>query len=359
MIHVGIDLHSTNMLNVAINDNGNVVARQKLAATKNALSQYFEVFDEPVQAVVESTSNWYWLADWCQSRQIPLKLAHAKMCKAISYAKVKTDKVDARTLAELLRVGLVPEAHKVMGERRDLRELTRGRLRMVERRNRLQTSVWNLAAKYNVEVGPIGWHYPDQLLEGLRPQLPAVVHMELACLIRQVVQLQDHIRQMEHSIDGREVFTPELELLTPIPGVGRVVGWTILAEIGDINRFPTPKKFASYCRLVPGSGDSNKKKRHTSSKDGNKYLRLAFGQAAVVAYSRYRAVKQFYKKVASRSGRPVARTVVAKELAKIVWHVLRKQEPYKGFKGRPTRMARQPGWPQPISPQVRLADVRP
>jgi transposase len=347
------------MLNVAINDNGDLITREKLPATTEALDQYFEAFDEPAEAVVESTSNWYWLADWCASKQIPLKLAHAKMCKAISYAKVKTDKVDAHTLAELLRVGLVPEAHKVMGERRALRELTRGRLRMVQRRDRLQTSVWNLAAKYNVEVGTIGWQYPDQLLEGLCPQLPSAVHMELSCLIRQVVQLQGHIRQMEQSIDSQQGFLSELELLTPIPGVGRVVGWTILAEIGDITRFPTPKKFVSYCRLVPGSADSNNKKRHSPGKDGNRYLRLAFGQAAVVAYSRYRVVKQFYKKIAARSGRPVGRTVVAKELAKIVWHVLTKEEPYKGFKGRPTRAVRQPGWPQPISPRVRLADVRP
>lgn len=359
MIHVGIDLHTTNMVNVAINDNGKLVSRKKLPVTRKALDTYFGRFEEPIQAVVESTGNWYWLADWCQSRHIPLKLAHAKMCKAISYAKVKTDKVDARTLAELLRVGLVPEAHKAEGDRRELRELTRGRLRMVERRDRLQTSVWNLAAKYNVEVESSGWQYPDRLWEQIRPQLPSVVHMELTCLLQQVVQLQDHIRQMERAIDGREGFMAELELLTPIPGIGRVVGWTILAEIGDIGRFPTAKKFVSYCRLVPGSGDSGGSRRHKPSKDGNKYLRLAFGQAAVVAYSRYRPVNRFYKKIVARSGRPIARTVVAKELAKIVWHVLTKQEPYKGFKGCPTRMARQPGWPQPISPKVRVADVRP
>lgn len=360
MIHVGIDLHPSNMVNVAINDNGKLVREEKMKTTPAALAGFFDHVDAPVQAVVESTSNWYWLADWCEAHEIPLTLAHAKMTKAISYAKVKTDKVDARTLAELLRVGLVPEAHKLMGARRDLRELTRGRLRMVERRERLQSSVWNLTAKYNVEVGPIGWQYPDRLLERLRPQLPAAVHLELECVIRQVVQLQTHIRSLEEAIDGQQAPAEQLELLFPIPGIGRVVGWTILAEIGDIRRFPTAKKFVSYCRLVPGSADSGGSRRHKSgSKDGNKYLRLAFGQAAVVAYSRYGPVKKFYKKITRRSGRQVGRTVVAKELAKIVWHLLTKQEPYKGFKGRPTREAPQPGWPQPISPHVRLADVRP
>ena len=111
MIHVGIDLHSRNMTLVAINDNGKLVAREKLTNTPANLGQFFERFTKQVQAVVECTSYWYWVSDWCGTHQIPLTLAHAKMLKAISYAKVKTDSVDARTLAELLRAGLIPEAH--------------------------------------------------------------------------------------------------------------------------------------------------------------------------------------------------------------------------------------------------------
>jgi hypothetical protein len=87
------------------------------------------------------------------------------MLKAISYAKVKTDSVDARTLAELLRVGLIPEAHQCRRDQRDLRELTRGRLRMIERRSSLQSSLWQLAAKYNVIVQDVGWRYLDKLGE--------------------------------------------------------------------------------------------------------------------------------------------------------------------------------------------------
>ncbi|MCH2450644.1 MAG: transposase [Gracilimonas sp.] len=121
MIHIGIDLHISNVVNSAINDNGHELWSGKIAATEAGLGDFFAQFDQPVQAVVESTGNWYWVADWCAAHNIPLKLAHAKMLKAISYAKVKTDTVDARTLAELLRVGLIPEAHMQMGTQRDLR----------------------------------------------------------------------------------------------------------------------------------------------------------------------------------------------------------------------------------------------
>jgi transposase len=94
---------------------------------------------------------------------MPLVLAHAKMVKAISYAKVKTDKVDARTLAELLRADLIPQAYQVDGDQRELRELTRSRLRMIQRRSKLQATLWNLAAKYNVDVRSHGWRYPKEL----------------------------------------------------------------------------------------------------------------------------------------------------------------------------------------------------
>lgn len=92
MIHIGINLHTLNRVNAALNDNGELLQRANLPANKRALLELLGSFGEPVQVVVESTSSWYWLADWCQANDIPLTLAHAKMTKAISYAKVKTDK---------------------------------------------------------------------------------------------------------------------------------------------------------------------------------------------------------------------------------------------------------------------------
>lgn len=352
MIHIGLDLHFDNMFNSAINDNGQLVDEGRFAANEEGLQQWFTRFDEPVQAVVECTGFWYWVADWCQAHQIPLQLAHAKMTKAISYAKVKTDKVDARTLAELLRCGLIPQAHMQMGAQRDLRELTRARLRMVHRRERLQSSLWNLAAKYNVNVNGFesGWRYPDRLWEWLEPQLPQLMRLEAHMLMVQAIQVQEHIHQLEEAIGNQGAFTPQLERVLPVPGIGLVGGWTILAEVGEITRFVSDKKFLSYSRLVPGSKNSSKTRRHKSgSKDGNRYLRLAFGQAAVNACRHYGPVKKFYTKIKRRSGSKVARAVVAKELGKIVWHILSKQEDYKGFKGQPTRVASRPYWPQPIS----------
>jgi transposase len=275
------------------------------------------------------------------------------MLKAISYAKVKTDSVDARTLAELLRVGLIPEAHQCRREQRDLRELTRGRLRMIERRSSLQSSLWQLAAKYNVIVQDVGWRYLGNLEAFLGDQLPVVAQTESRLLLDQIRLTQDHVGTLEQAIENQTHFHKDVERLKVLPGFGLVCAWTVIAEIGDITRFPSSKQFTSYCRLVPGSKDSGGKHRHRSSnKDGNRYLRIAFNQAAIIAYRDYPVVKELYKKVTRRSGKHVARTVVGKELAKIVWHMLSKDEEYKGFKGRMTRITTQNYWPQPISPNA-------
>jgi len=351
MTYVGIDLHSNNMVNVAINSNGEVIREAKLPTSRRSLEDFFGTFEGPVKAVVECTSNWYWLSDWCRANGVELTLAHAKMVKAISYAKVKTDKVDAKTLVELLRADLIPEAYQINHDRRELRELTRGRLRLIQWRGKLQSTLWNQAIKYNVQISGSQWRQLEKLQRWLQPQLPPAANLQAQLLLEQISQLQEHVHQIEEEIEKQIPFEASAERLMAVPGLGKVGAWTILAEIGDIRRFPSAKQFVSYCRLVPGAKDSGGSHRHKSgNKDGNKYLRAAFGQAAVSAYTHYKVVKKFYRKIKRRSGRPVARAVVAKELAKGVWHMLTKDEEYKGFKGLPVRAASQTCWPQPISP---------
>lgn len=351
MTYVGIDLHANNMVNVAINGNGKVVREAKLPTATRSLEDFFSDLEAPVRAVVECTSSWYWLSDWCRANDVALTLAHSKMVKAISYAKVKTDKVDARTLAELLRADLIPEAYQIKHDRRELRELTRGRLRLIQWRGKLQSTLWNQAIKYNVQISGSQWRYLDKLQNWLVPQLSSAAGLQAELMIGQISLLQTHIHRLEEEIEKQVPFEASAERLMEVPGLGKVGAWTILAEIGDIHRFPSARQFVSYCRLVPGAKDSGGSHRHKSgNKDGNKYLRAAFGQAAVSAYTHYKVVKKFYRKIKRRSGRPVARAVVGKELAKGVWHMLTKNQEYKGFKGQPVRAASQTCWPQPINP---------
>lgn len=231
--------------------------------------------------------------------------------------------------------------------------MTRGRLRLIQWRGKLQSTLWRQAIKYNVQISGSQWRYLDKLSNWLQPQLPPAASLQAQLMLEQISQIQGHIQRIEEEIEKQIPFEASAERLMGVPGLEKVGTWTILAEIGDINRFPNAKQFTSYCRLVPGAKDSGGSHRHKSgNKDGNKYLRAAFGQAAVSAYTHYKVVKKFYQKIKRRSGRPVARAVVAKELAKGVWHMLTKNQEYKGFKGQPVRAASGTCWPQPINPYV-------
>jgi len=126
MYYSGIDLHKDMSLITTINENGAILSQRKVPNHKAHIITYFNQVSptgSEHKAVVESTANWYWLSDLLTGQGIDLTLAHAKYLKAISYAKVKTDKVDSHTLANLLRLDMVPEAHQISQDLRPTRDL--------------------------------------------------------------------------------------------------------------------------------------------------------------------------------------------------------------------------------------------
>ena len=150
MLYSGIDLHKDNCVISTVNHDGEMIKQCKLPNHNNSIIRYFSEMGKDHCAVVESTSNWYWLSDLLKANGIEITLAHAKYLKAISYAKVKTDKVDSLTLADLLRMNMIPEAHQISREKRALRDLMRTRLRLVTKRTSCFNSVHRLLGKYNI-----------------------------------------------------------------------------------------------------------------------------------------------------------------------------------------------------------------
>lgn len=145
--------------------------------------------------------------------------------------------------------------------------------------------------------------------------------------------------------------TRDVQRLLWIPGTGRIVAFTIWPEVDGIQRFPSARAFVSYCRLVPGAGNSAGRTRHKRTKVGNRFLKLAFTHAAVRAIQYFLEIRTFYRTLCRRKQPVVARAVVAKELARVAYYVLTRQDDFDGtFKGRPLSRTKQPKWPRPASP---------
>lgn len=329
----GIDLHSDNCYITTIDSDGKICKEQRVPNAELRITSYFNSLPGEHSAVVESTTGWYWLNDLLESIGIDLVLAHAKYLKAISYAKVKTDKVDAYTLAMLLRQNLIPKAHKISRELRDFRDTMRARARIVKQRTVSLTRRHGLGMKFN---------FTDSL--------PEQSQLQDALLEEQSSFFEQQILTLEKSLHPSLIHNDDIQRLLYIPGIGKVTAFSIYLEIDGIERFPTDKQFFSYCRLVPSAKNSNRHAKQRSSKDGNKYLKIAFADAAVHAIQYYPEIRGFYNKMVRRSNEPVARAIVAKELAKIVYYVLKNKTPYRGFKGLPISHQKSMQWPRLKNP---------
>lgn len=340
MLHHGIDLHKRSLVIASLDGSGGVVKRGSIRAHPAELERYFRSLHGPHTAVVECTGTWYWLVDTLRALQIPLTLAHARRLKAIASAKVKTDPVDALTLAQLLRADLIPEAHMVSPELRPYRDVLRTRLRLVQRRVSAKNSIARVLEKYNVSS-------PDEL-----PVLP----FHQAFLFQEQVDLLGRqIRQVEGLLSRHLLDDPDLQRLLWIPGIGRIGALTLLLEIDGIDRFPSVRHFHSYARLVPGADNSGGRTRNRASREGSRYLKIAFAHAAIRAVQYYPEIRAFYTERVRTKGRPIARTLVAKEIARIAYFVLKRRVDYdQTFKGVPLSRLKTPTWPRRGSPDARL-----
>jgi transposase len=338
MLYSGIDLHKRSVVIATVDERGHVVREESVPASRAAVARYFRCLPEPTVATVEATSSWYWIRDLLEHERVPLTLAHAKFVKAIAYAKVKTDAVDALTLAQLHRADLIPKAHMVSPELRPLRDLLRARLHIVQKRTSAKNSIERLLEKFNVP-------HPDQL--------PDEATLQASLYAEQIELLTDQISRIEKQLQPQLIPNPDIQRLLWIPGIGKLVAFTLFLEIDGIERFDSVKNFFSYCRVVPGADNSAGKRRHGRRKDGNRHLKIALSHAAVRAVQYFPNIKRFYQRKARQKNPAIARTLVQKELARAVYVVLKDQVDFNHtFKGQPLSKRKTSQWPRRASPDV-------
>ncbi len=351
MYYSGIDLHRDTCFITTLDDAGRKVKTKNLPTDPKQIQQYFTDLPGDHRAVVECTTGWYWLSDLCQELGIDLILAHAKHLKAIAYAKVKTDTADALTMAQVLRLGFIPEAHQVSRERRGLRDLLRHRLRLVETRSRLQTQAQAILLKFNHSPAPGKMLRDVNALDAyLDNTLPPDYRLQLDTFALQLQQLDASVQRIRSHLRTDLIPLPDVQHLLTIPGVGLMTALTVYLEVDGIQRFPTVGHFFSYARLVPGAHNSGGKHHHTRRKDGNRYLKMAFGQAAPKARQYYPVIRQWFAHKERKKGFPIANALLAKEIARSAYYVLLKGEPFHGhWKGQPLDHHKQRHWPQPVN----------
>jgi transposase len=338
MYYTGIDLHKFTSFLTTVDPSGKIVKQENIKNVDYNFIQYFDSIPGKHITTVESTMTWYWLNDLLSTLNIPMVLAHAKYVKAIAYAKVKTDKVDLHTLAQLLCMDYIPEAYKISKDKRVLRDALRARLKIVQRHTSITNSMHLLLAKYNFDS-------PTQLTGIAEYQYKQLVEVEKL--------LNNQILDLEKQLYPTLIPNDDVQRLLWIPGIGKMNAFNIVLEVDDINRFPEVSNFFSYCRLTPSARNSADKSKQRSSKDGNKYLKVVFSDAAVHAIHYYPVIRKYNNSLLRKKNKQIAKTIIAKEIAKIVYHVLKKKSNFNNkFKGKDLEHTKSLQWPRVISPDA-------
>lgn len=321
MVYVGMDLHRRRTQVAVLDDEGAEVVNRNLINGSAEFAEVVAGLPPQTPVAVEAGYGWQWLADLLDEAGLEMHLAHPAGCKAIAAARLKDDRVDARTLAHLLRSDLLPEAWVAPGQVRDLRRLLRHRAGLVRMRTSLKNRIHGVLADHGVRVERNLWTGPG------REWLASV---ELPVVSRQVVedslQLIDHADALVKELRGRLAAAatddPRVEALCQLPGVGPLTAVTLLAEIGDISRFSSSRKLCAWAGLTPQVRNSDRRVRHGHiTKQGSPWVRWVMVEAAHIA-KRRPPFAAFYANCARRRGRNIATVAVARKLLARSYHIL-------------------------------------
>ena len=340
MLYAGLDL-SRQRLDVHVLDQaGRTVVVTAVRPDADALRTLVGVVGrhhEPVSAAIESMTGARFVHDQLELAGWDVELADAVKVKGLAPLAAKTDRIDARVLAELARRDLVPAVWLPDPEVRAERERARFRLHLVRHRTALKNRIHATLMTFGHPVpvsdlfGVAGRH----LLASL--EVPEPWTTTLRRSLELVDDLEARIAECERELRVLGADHPDIELLRTVPGISWVLGYTIASEIGDIARFRTAKKLAGYsglCPIVRQSGGRDD--RGPLAKNGPKYLRWALIEAATHACRdpRYRErYERTKRRLGRQRGSKVARVELARELSTAIWHMLTKREPFRP--GRP------------------------
>jgi transposase len=329
--YVGIDWAYRRAQWCAMSERAAITEEGTLPADEDGLAKLVLRLGTDVQACVEMMSGAVWVRDRLQACGWEVQIADARKVKAVAPLACKTDKADARVLAELCRRGLVPALWVPTLEERALRELLRRRMHLVRLRTSAMNRTFGLLTQWGLRIPFERLREPQasQLLE--RHGMSAVWRDSIEEALAVIDMLDARIAPLERELWPLARADARSLLLQTIPGVGRLLGLTIANEIGDIARFASARRLVGYSGLAPGVKQSGQSSRTGPlSKAGSKTLRWAAVEAAQSAWREsnpwhdlYLETKRRYKK-----SNP-AKSAVARKVLIAAWHVLSREEPFK------------------------------
>jgi transposase len=335
-LYGGIDLHVNNSVIVLLNEQDEVIYRKRLPNELSTILEQLAPYRTGLKGiVVESTYNWYWLVDGLMEADYRVHLANPAAIQQYNGLKYSDDHSDARWLAHLLRLAVLPEGYLYPKAERAIRDLLRKRAHLVRQHTSNVLSVQNIMARNT------GARFSIKRIQALtKKELQSLLAEETQVLavtssLTVLDCLRQQIKMLEKTVHQRLHRTPSYEQLLTVQGIGTILAQTIALETGDIRRFPTVGNYASYCRCVDSTKLSNGKRKGTGNvKNGNPYLAWAYMEAAQFALRFQPEAQRFYQRklAKSRNNTILARKSVAHKLSRACYYIMRDRMPFEATK---------------------------
>ena len=331
MPFAALDLHRSVVEAIVTDDHGAILFRDRFDATREALLAFAQRHLTKLHhLVIEATLNTWAVAALLEPFVGRLVVSNPLRTKAIASAKIKTDKVDARTLAELLRCDYLPEVWQPDAATRHLRAATTERACLVSDRTRIKNRIHAILHQRLIPAPAGDLFSPKNLALLEKLPLDDFGRSALNRQLRLLDQIQTELVEVTNALAAEAYQDPKVQSLMTLPGCDFTVAQALLAALGDPSRFPSADEAASYIGLVPSTHQSANKCYHGSiTKQGRSHARWMMVEAAQFLDRHPGPIGVFFRRLAKRKDRNVAVVAAAHKLVAIAWHMLKNNEPYR------------------------------
>lgn len=328
--YAGIDLHSSNNYIDIINQKDKILYSKRHENSLPRILKALKKYKRTLQGVVvDSTYNWYWLVDGLMDNGYKVHLANPAAIQQYNGLKFKDDKREAFWLAHLLRLVILPEGYIYPKEYRPTRDMLRRRALVVKQRTTQTLSLQSMIARNRVidfsgsSVASFSNEFIEEVLKC--PDIVSIARRQLET----IRFLTEQISGIESKVEGKIELKPAYQKLLTIPGIGKILGMTIMTEIGDIDRFKKVGNYSSYCRCVNAKCISNgKRKKDNNRKNGNRYLAWAYVEAANYNKRYCEMARKFVQRKTAEANYSLVIKALGNKLSKASYFVIRDQKEY-------------------------------
>ena len=329
MNYVGADLHKEQTWFYVMDEMGKKLDSQSISNLPNTLKNYFATIPTPFTLAVEATYNWYFFMDIAETFTRQAYLANSYELKAFAKRHKKTDKIDAKLIADVLRKGFLPTVFIPSPAIRDLKELLHYRINLVRDRCRNIFRLKNTLDKLGADS--TGDFTTEKQLQAIPiDSFPQRYGYIISGYIERIILLSKRIRSMKTYLKTELFVDKEIQNLITIDGLDYFSAALIKSEIADINRFASFNRLCAYAGLAPKVSQSGNKAAHHGALIANRRKNLQWILIETVFHF-IKATPQrqaIYEGIKSRKGSNIAKVVMARQMLKIIYHVLKEQRPY-------------------------------